>query len=365
MAESIEIKIGEVRKILHERKGFSEIEVSLNQQVEKAVNYEDITGKVQVGDRVLLNTGAMKLGLGTGGYHFVRVNLSHPCRELVGPGHIMKLRYTSEQIKVLSIEEEAAGFQDVFNRFESLKGFPAAIFSLHSVLAPLVISFQLTKPQGKIAYIMTDGGALPAKFSHTVAALKDAGLIHKVITSGHAFGGDYEAVNTFSALIAAKEILGADAAVIGMGPGNVGTGTKWGFSGIQLGEAVNAVNILGGRAVFLPRISFADPRARHLGISHHSLTVLSQVAITPALVVLPHLPEARDKVLKQQLAEAKIAEKHNVIWEYGEEGWEMLQEFPFTFRTMGRGIVEEKEFYLGACAGGIFTGKISGQKGLN
>jgi hypothetical protein len=365
MAGRIESRVGVVNRILAERDGCTEILVSIDDRLEKAINYVDLTGKVAPGDRVLLNTTAVNLRLGTGGYHFVRVNLTRPETELSGPGHIMKLRYTPEQVKVLSVEEGAAGFQELFNRFESLEGFPVVIFSLHSVLAPLVISFKLIRATGKITYIMTDGGALPASFSHTLADLKNAGLIHKVITCGHAFGGDYEAVNIFSALIAAKEITGADVAVIGMGPGIVGTGTKWGFSGIQLGEAINAVNILGGRPVFCPRISFADPRERHRGISHHSLTILSKVALTPAIVVMPHLPSSREKVLQEQLAAAGIYEKHSIIWEHGERGLEKLKETSFSFCTMGRNLDEEREFFLGACAGGIYAGKISGQVGLN
>lgn len=365
MAGKIEADIGEVMSIILERDGFTEVEVNLHDRIERAVNYEDITGKVTVGDRILLNTTAVKLGLGTGGYHFVQANISQPQVELEGPGHIMKLRYTPEQLKVLSVEEEAAGFQEIFNRFESLKGFPVVVFSLHSVLAPIVLSLRATRPKAKIAYIMTDGGALPAMFSHTLAALKNAGWVDAVITSGQAFGGDFEAVNIYSALITAKEIVGADAAVLGMGPGNVGTGTKWGFSGIQLGEAINAVNILGGRPVFCPRISFSDPRLRHQGISHHSLTILSRVALTPAIVVLPRLPRDRETVIKKQLSDANIAEKHSIIWEHGEIGWEKLQETSFHFSTMGRGLKEEREFFLGACASGIYTGKISMQMSDN
>jgi hypothetical protein len=365
LSGKLETYVGQVESILLERDGFAEITVSLDEKTEKAVNYEDLTGKVSVGDQVLLNTTAVKLGLGTGGYHFVRANLSKPQVSLSGPGHIMKLRYTPEQIKVLSVEEEAAGFQEIFNSFESLGGFPVAIIPLHSFLAPFVLSYKLMVPDGKIAYIMTDGGALPAAFSHSISALKNAGLLYKVITCGHAFGGDFEAVNIYSALIAAKEIIRADAAVIGMGPGNVGTGTKWGFSGIQLGEAVNSVNILGGRVIFCPRISFADPRERHRGISHHSLTVISKVALTPAIVVLPHLSWSQEKLLKEQLFDAGIHEKHSVVWEYGEKGWENLCKASFSCNTMGRGINEDKEFFLGACAGGIYTGQISGQVGFN
>lgn len=365
MSGKIEAAVGEVKAILLEREGFAEVEISLEGRREKAVNYEEMTGKINLGDRVLLNTTAVKLGLGTGGYHFVQANLSRPQVALEGPGHIMKLRYTPQQVKVLSVEEEAAGFQEIFNSFESLDGLPVVIFSLHSVLAPIAVSFKNMREKGKIAYIMTDGGALPAMFSHTLAALKDAGWIDAVITCGQAFGGDLEAVNIFSALIAAKEIVGADAVMVGMGPGNVGTGTKWGFSGVQLGEAVNAVNILGGRPVFCPRISFSDPRARHRGISHHSLTILSKVALTPALVVLPHLSLDRENMIKKQISMTQIAEKHSIIWEHGEIGWEKLKETSLYFSTMGRGLDAEKEFFLGACAGGIYTAKISMQMGLN
>lgn len=365
MSGKIESVLGEVTNILLERDGFTELEVNLYERIEKAVNYDDMTGKVNIGDRVILNTTAVKLGLGTGGYHFVQANLSKPEKSLTGTGHIMKLRYTPQQIKVLSVEEEAAGFHEIFKNFESLEGFPVVVFSLHSVLAPLILSVKLIRPEARIAYIMTDGGALPAKFSHTVAALKNSSMLNSVITSGQSFGGDYEAVNIYSALITAKEIAKADIAVLGMGPGNVGTGTKWGFSSTQLGEAINAINILGGRPVFCPRISFADPRPRHQGISHHSLTILSRIALTPAIVVLPHLPAHREDVFKKQLADEGILEKHCIIWEHGEMGMEKLKNTSWHFTTMGRSLKEENEFFLGACASGIYTGKISLQTSCN
>ena len=44
-----------------------------------------------------------------------------------------------------------------------------------------------------------------------------------------------------SGLLAARHVLGADVAVVAQGPGNLGTGTPWGFSGVAVGEAVNAV----------------------------------------------------------------------------------------------------------------------------
>ena len=73
--------------------------------------------------------------------------------------------------------------------------------------------------------------------------------------------------------------------VVAQGPGNLGTGTRWGFSGVAAGEAVNAAGVLGGRPVASLRVSGADPRERHRGMSHHSLTAYGRVALHPADLV--------------------------------------------------------------------------------
>ena len=109
------------------------------------------------------------------------------------------------------------------------------------------------------------------------------------MTVGQAFGGDLEAVTVHSGLLAARLALQADVVVVSQGPGNLGTGTRWGFSGVGAGEAVNAAGILGGRPVGLLRISAADARERHRGISHHSLTAYGQVALLPADIAVPDL----------------------------------------------------------------------------
>ena len=109
------------------------------------------------------------------------------------------------------------------------------------------------------------------------------------MTTGQSFGGDLETVTVHTGLLAARHVLGADIAVIAQGPGNLGTGTRWGFSGVAAGEAVNAVAALGGRPVASLRISDADPRMRHRGVSHHSLTAYGRVALARADVVVPAL----------------------------------------------------------------------------
>src|SRR5690349_22565372 len=132
---------------------------------------------------------------------------------------------------------------------------------------------------------MTDGGALVAGFSRTLSAL--APSLVGVVTVGQAFGGDLEAVTVHTGLLAARYVLGADLAVVAQGPGNLGTGTPWGFSGVALGETVNAIVALRGSPVGSLRISDADGRHRHRGVSHHSLTAYGKVALVPADLVIP------------------------------------------------------------------------------
>jgi hypothetical protein len=129
---------------------------------------------------------------------------------------------------------------------------------------------------------MLDGGALPAWFSRTIASMRAAGWLAGTVTAGQAFGGDLETVTVHTGLLAARHVLGAEVTVVAQGPGNLGSGTRWGFSGVACGEAVNAVAALGGRPVASLRISEADPRPRHRGISHHSLTSYGRVALARA-----------------------------------------------------------------------------------
>ncbi len=129
-----------------------------------------------------------------------------------------------------------------------------------------------------------------AWFSRTCAALREAGWLAATITVGQAFGGDLEAVTLHTGLLAARHVLAADLAVVAQGPGNLGTGTRWGFSGVACGEAVNAAAVLNGRPVASLRVSEADPRDRHRGVSHHSLTAYGRVALARADVVVPELP---------------------------------------------------------------------------
>src|SRR5699024_7975124 len=114
---------------------------------------------------------------------------------------------------------------------DTLEGMPVIGADLHSALPAIIVGLRSSRPDVRVAYVMTDGGALPRQFSRTVAELDRAGWIASTITTGQAYGGDLEAVNVYTGLLAATHVVSADVAVVIQGPGNLGTGTKWGFSG--------------------------------------------------------------------------------------------------------------------------------------
>lgn len=347
--------MGVVLSIIDRRPGLEEITVDMNGRRERAINYEYITGPVQAGDRVLLNTTAVSINLGTGGYHYVMAvvgeNGSDPGRE----GHIMKLRYTPLQVKVLAVEEQEHPSGSVYRSKVSIDGIPVVVGSLHSMLAPVAAAIRSRAGAGlKIAYLMTDGGSLPIWFSRLVHELKEKGLVDETITCGHAFGGDYEAVNIYSGLIWARA-NGAGAIIAAMGPGIVGTATVFGNTAIEQGEIVNAVNVLGGRAIAVPRISFADSRPRHYGISHHTLTALGKVALTGCTVVIPSLTGKKKSVVERQLRESGIIQKHQVVEMDPGCVEDILGAYSLSVTTMGRDASADPEFFATACSAGLYT----------
>jgi len=348
-------KIGKVIGIDSEKVDIQWIKVAIDKEGFSAINYPSITGIVKLGDEVLLNTTALEHELGTGGYHFVMLNLASIEGIAQKQGHIMKLRYTPYQIKILTVEEQTSPYHNKIANFKSLDGLPVMIGSLHSKLAPAALGYKLLKPKGKLVYIMTDGGALPIAFSKVVAMLKELKLIDNTITTGNAFGGDYEAVNVYSGLIAAKEVLKADAVIVCMGPGVVGTGTEWGFTGIEQGEIINAVNILEGRAIAIPRITFKDKRKRHKGLSHHTLTILEKVALQSAEVCLPVFPEYEREFLKEQIRERRLEDKHTFVTIDAEQVIAYAKDLEVPFFTMGRSTDDEHYYFLAAGAAGFLA----------
>ena len=338
-------KIGVVDFIKNKTEDLEEITVNINGNIEKAYNYPKMTGNIEIGDEVLLNTTAVELSLGTGGYHFVIANLNKLESNMTKGGHIMKLRYTPLQVKVGSVEEQDSKFHDKINEFKSLNNLPVVVGTLHSMLTPFVASYKRHNPDKKLVYIMTDGASLPIYLSKAVENLKSKQLIDSTITIGNAFGGDFECINIYSALITAKEVLNADVVFVSMGPGIAGTGTKYGFTGIEQGPILDAVKKLGGNPIAIPRMSFADKRDRHRGISHHSVTVLSEIVNVKVNIPIGLKDKEKLDYVKKQIKESKLDEKHNIIYTKLGNTLDDLNYFNLKVKTMGRNYEQDSDLF--------------------
>src|ERR671921_2542 len=212
-----------------------------------ALAYPSMVGIPVIGDDVLLNTTALAQGLGTGGLALVVAVPDRLPPDPEGPGHLVKARYTPLQVTVTGVDEQETEHHALMAEVDDVGGMPVVVADLHSALPAVLIGMLATDPDLKVAYVMTDGAALPAS----------------------------------------RHVLGADLAIVTQGPGNLGTGTPWGFSGVAAGEACNAVTVLGGQAIGALRISDADPRPRHRGVSHHSLTAFGRVALGGVTLIAP------------------------------------------------------------------------------
>lgn len=318
---------------------------------EAAVAYGSLTGTCRPGERVLCNTTAVDLGLGTGGEHFVvarsgtGVVLDDP-----SPGHIMKLRYTPLQRDVLSVEEPASEHHAVMSETRVLDGLPVVCCGLHSQVPVVAAAVKERSPHARVVYLMTDESALPMALSRLVPSMRDVGLVDETITCGQAFGGGLEAVNLYSGLLAARAVAGADVAIVAIGPGIPGTSTPYGHSGVAQGQAVNAAAALGGIPVAVLRLSFADPRPRHVPVSHQSLTALGSVALARAIVPVPSLEPEMAAPVDDALRAASMWDRHE---RRDVEVAAMPDMRGLEVRTMGRGYRDDPAFFLAAAAAGI------------
>ena len=354
------VRRGTVLELLAERPGAVELLVEVEGDQARAVAYPALVGPARPGDRVLLNTTAVWLGLGTGGHHFVIAVEGHQELDATGTGRTMKLRYTPHQVAVQAAEEEGSPHRRTMESASGLDGLPVVWVPLHSMLGPAVAGARAAGAS-RVAYVMTDGAALPAGLSRLAASLRDTGLLSSVISVGQAFGGDLEAVSVFSGLLAGRHVVGADVLVVCNGPGNAGTGTAWGAADVESAMTLNAVGILGGRPVAALRVSFADPRERHRGVSHHSITALSKVALVPVHVAVPMVQdEERRRSIWDPLREAALEARHQLVETTGRPALDLLAEHGIEPESMGRKVSDDPEFFLAAGAAGVLAGRMAG-----
>lgn len=308
------------------------------------------------GQRVLLNTTAVSLGLGTGGQHVVVAPLDPP--PLAGGwatppasrrhGHIMKLRYTPVQLAVMAAEEPAGPYHRAVRDAPDLRGLPVAVVSLHSMVGVVAAACRWAagcSPDLKVAYVMTDSAALPAHVSRYLHLLRRARIIGLVITSGQAFGGDMEAVHPASALAVAQR-AGADVVILGPGPGVVGTATALGHTCLEAASLCDLAGALGAAPVLVPRLSLRDARARHRGLSHHDRLAFGRITARPALLVLPgSLPGRFRSAVIRQLSRSGLLARHRVVEVDPAPVRPALFRLPVAPESMGRTPQDDPPFF--------------------
>jgi hypothetical protein len=220
--------------------------------------WTEVTGPVETGDEVLVNVQARALGLGSGGFDIVYANLTRglelpPERD----AHVIALPYAPGQWATHHAEEEG-GLAD------GLEGMPVVLCTVHSQVVPVWAALR----GERVVYVQVAGGALPLELSDAVRVLELAGRV----SVAPCFGGEVRCVSVASALLWAA--ARGEVAVCSVGPGIVGTGTRFGHGAVSLAEAANVAAALGGRPVLAARMSEADTRERHRGLSHHTEAVL-------------------------------------------------------------------------------------------
>jgi hypothetical protein len=298
---------------------------------------EVLLGEMRAGDEVVVNAAALDLGLGSGGFDVVHVNLT---RGLGGgvevDAHVMKLNYMSLQHPVDPVEADSSE--------AARKKVPVAVLPLHGHLAPAAWAATQAWPGTRVGYVQTAGGALPGSLSRDVAELRERGLIVGHVTAAPAYGGEREALSTVGALDAAAGALGWDAVLVGPGPGIIGSDTEFGHGGMAALDSAHAALSLKLPTIISPRLSSGDPRERHRGLSHHTATVLG-LLLAPVTVAIPEgAPDLASQVSGASVGLHRVEQAPVDLDGYAASG------LPRT--TMGRALAEDPLFFEAPLAAG-------------
>jgi hypothetical protein len=308
-----------------------------------AIAYPALTGPVETGDEVVVNVEARDLGLGSGGFDIVHVNLT---RGLSGEGakdaHVMKLNYTPVQHAVDAIEE---GMDDL----DEGNTLPVAVLALHGQLAPAAFAASHITPGVRVGYLQTAGGALPGQLSDVVHELLRRELICDHITVAPCYGGQHEAITVEGAIQAGAERLGWTGALIGPGPGILGTASALGHGGLEALHNAHSALSMGCRVILAPRTSSGDPRDRHRGLSHHTVAVLERL-IAP--VEVPRASGLTMSAREQLELAAGRNPRHSQVDVGVDELLDRYRESALPGRTMGRSLDEDGDFFRAALAAG-------------
>ena len=301
-----------------------------------------LVGPCRAGDEVVVNCEALDLQLGSGGFDVVHVNLTRGLDGRGMPGaHVMKLNYTSLQHAV--IPAEGRELQIPLAR-------PVGVFQLHGQLAPVAWALSQARPNARVGYVQSAGGALPGGMSDTVRQLLNRGLLAGHTTAGPAFGGGQEAITTAGARQDGLAAAQWDVALVGPGPGILGSGSALGHGGIVALDSAHAALALGCPTLLTARMSSGDPRERHRGLSHHTRTVLELLLKPVTLAVPPGVRVFSEMDGIGPALDAARTRGHAVV--EADVDVEGYRASGLPTRTMGRTLDEDRLFFAAALAAG-------------
>jgi len=307
-----------------------------------------LLGEMREGDEVVVNVAALDLGLGSGGFDVVHVNLTGGLDASGKDGeHVMKLNYTSIQHPVAPAELPVRVMPAMRSKLtaEDIEGsMTVLVLPLHGHLAPAAWAAAQSSPDLKVGYVQTAGGALPGSLSRDVAQLRERGLLCGHITAAPAYGGEHETLSVAGALDVAANGLGWDAALVGPGPGIIGSDTRFGHGGMAALDNAHAALALGLSTLLSPRLSEADPRDRHRRVSHHTLTVLELLLGGVEIPVPEGNPDTAAKLADAAGDSHKLKEAQPDLVGYAASG--------LPTRTMGRSLDEDRLFFAAPLAAG-------------
>jgi hypothetical protein len=324
-----------------------------------------LVGEVRGGDEVIVNVAAVDLGLGSGGFDVVHANLTRGLdADSLGDSHVMKLNYTSLQHEVEPVE---LGLGDS----GLAQATPVLVIPLHGHLAPAAWAAGARRAGTRVGYVQTAGGALPGTLSRDVAELRRRGLLAGHVTAAPSFGGEDEALSVAGALEAAGGRLGWEAVIVGPGPGILGSRTRLGHGGIVALDSAHAALALGLPTLLSPRLSSADPRPEHRGLSHHSATVL-ELLLAPVRVPVPEVeiegwpladtdaPEGGSRHATLDALIAACEDRHDLAVGPVDLGGYAASGLPT--QTMGRELAEDPLFFAAALAAGAALASLAGNE---
>ncbi len=307
-----------------------------------------LLGEMREGDEVVVNVAALDLDLGSGGFDVVHVNLTRGLEGAGGEGeHVMKLNYTSLQHPIEPVERPltTSRGKDGRGTAEGARTpVPVVVLPLHGHLAPAVWAATRALPSARVGYVQAGGGALPGSLSRDVAELRERDLLCGHVTAAPAYGGEHEALSVAGALDAAAHSLEWDVAIVGPGPGIIGSETQLGHGGIAALDAAHASLALGLPTMLSPRLSSADPRERHRNVSHHTLTVLGMLLAPVAIAVPSGNPVVTAKLATAAAWRHRLREAPADLDGYAASG--------LPAKTMGRTLEEDPLFFAAPLAAG-------------